>query len=422
MFKNILNTLTSKIGIAALTFINLSVTSHTLGAEGRGFISIFIASMTFIILMNGLVGSSAIVFLTPRTNFYKLLLPSYLWAFFSSILCVLGIIYLPNLLNPFIKNPLYHFPKVPPNYIWGLWTFSLLGSLTEFNMMVALGKEKIKQYNIIAFIQIALLTSSLVFFLIILKQKNIDSFMKAMYFTYIFTFISSFYILFKQEEKIELRRIKVAIKAIVSYGVVDQLSNIILFLNNRSSYYFLLYYVGKKDIGVFSVAVTLSEAVFLITRSISMVQYSKVANTKKKEENVLLTIQLFKISTILLIFCTMCLTFTPTLIFEWIFGKDFTEISDVLKYIALSTIAIGSASILNHYFSGIGKFQYNVYATLLGLIVTITGCIYLIPLYGMVGAGITVSIANFLSCIYLFIIFKQQGEFSWKMFKEAKMW
>ncbi len=64
MLKNILNTLTSKIGIAALTFINLSVTSHTLGAEGRGFISVFIASMTFIILMNGLVGSSAIVFLT----------------------------------------------------------------------------------------------------------------------------------------------------------------------------------------------------------------------------------------------------------------------------------------------------------------------------------------------------------------------
>ncbi len=422
MLKNILNTLTSKIGIAALTFINLSVTSHTLGAEGRGFISVFIASMTFIILMNGLVGSSAIVFLTPRTNFYKLLLPSYLWAFFSSILCISGIIYLPYLVNPFIENQHFQIPKVPTNYIWGLWTFALLGSLTEFNMMVALGKEKIRQYNIIAFIQIALLTSSLVFFLIILDQKNIDSFIKAMYMTYIVTFLASFYILFKQEEKIELHRMKIAVKAIISYGVIDQLSNIILFLNNRSSYYFLLYYVGQKDIGVFSVAVTLSEAVFLITRSISMVQYSKVANTKKQEESVLLTIQLFKINALVLVFCTICLTFTPAFIFEWIFGKDFTEISEVLKYIAVSTIAAGSASILNHYFSGIGKFQYNVYATLLGLLATITGCFYLIPIHGMSGAGITVSVANFLVCIYLFIVFKRQKEFSWKLFREAKMW
>lgn len=422
MLKNILYTLGSKVGIALLTFINLSITSHVLGAEGRGFISVFTASMGFIILINGLIGSSAIVFLTPRTNFYKLLIPSYLWAIFSSILCTWGIMNLPNLINPLIENPLYQLPIISSEYLWALGFFALLGSLTEFNMMVALGKEKIGQYNLIAFIQIGLLTSSLIVTLLLIGNNNIHGFLQAMYVTYIFTFLASFYILFKQEERIELKRMKVAVKAIISYGVIDQLSNIIQFLNNRSSYYFLLYYVGQRDIGIFAVAVTLSEAVFLITRSISMVQYSKVANTKKTEESILLTIQLFKINTLFLIICTSILVFIPPFIFELLFGKDFTTISISLKYIAMGTVMTGSASILNHYFSGIGKFQYNVYATLLGLVITIIGCVYFIPIHGVKGAGITMSVANTILCLYLFIVFKQKNNISWKMFKEAKMW
>ena len=153
-----------------------------------------------------------------------------------------------------------------------------------------------------------------------------------------------------------------------------------------------------------------------------MVQYSKVANTKKTEDSILLTIQLFKINTLFLIICTSILVFIPPFIFELLFGKDFTNISISLKYIAIGTVMTGSASILNHYFSGIGKFQYNVYATLLGLLITIIGCIYFIPLYGVKGAGITMSVANTILCLYLFIIFKQKNNISWKMFREAKMW
>ncbi|MCP4521138.1 MAG: hypothetical protein GY827_05550 [Cytophagales bacterium] len=420
MLKTILKTFGSKVGIALFTFANLIITSQTLGAEGRGFISIFVASMTFIILINGLVGSSAIVYLTPRTNFYKLLLPSYLWAIFSNCLCVYLIHIAPNFINPWIENPIYHITPIPNEYLWALWTFALLSTLTHLHLMVALGKQQIQFYNILAFLQIGLLTLSLSIFLLILKQYTVDSFIYSMYITHGMTFLASFYILYVQPEKIELRKIKVAIKAVVHYGVIDQLSNIIQFLNSRSSYYFLLYYVGQKDIGVFSATVTLSEAVFLVTRSIAMVQYSKVSNTKQSDKNIDLTLQLFKINGMLLIVCTTFLCLTPPIVFEWVFGKDFSQISDTLKYIAVSTVMVGCYSIINHYFSGIGKFQYNVYATLLGLIVTVFGCYFLIPNYGIKGAGITVSIANTVLFIYILIAFKRQSKLEWKEFLTLK--
>ena len=58
--------------------------------------------------------------------------------------------------------------------------------------------------------------------------------------------------------------------------------------------------------------------------------------------------------------------------------------------------------------------KYNLYAAIVGLIVTIPALYLLIPPFGMVGAGISVSITNLAIIIYQWVVFKRINKISVK--------
>ena len=63
--------------------------------------------------------------------------------------------------------------------------------------------------------------------------------------------------------------------------------------------------------------------------------------------------------------------------------------------------------IFSHYFSGVNKIKYNLYATFIGFVITIITIVTLIPKYGIVGAGISVSLTYLGAILYKWIIFKK---------------
>ena len=64
--------------------------------------------------------------------------------------------------------------------------------------------------------------------------------------------------------------------------------------------------------------------------------------------------------------------------------------------------------IFSHYFSGVNLPKHNLYGSLVGLLVTIPSIYILIPKYGIVGAGISVSITYLATIIYQWLIFKKE--------------
>ena len=70
-------------------------------------------------------------------------------------------------------------------------------------------------------------------------------------------------------------------------------------------------------------------------------------------------------------------------------------------------VFLSADMVFSHYFSGINKPKYNLYGTLVGLAITIPSISILIPMYGIVGAGISVSLTYFGTILYQWIIFKK---------------
>ncbi len=89
MIKNILGTTGTKILNALINLAILIILTREIGSDGFGTIILIIIAITVIQLFIDLVAGSALIYFTPRTDIFKLLVPSYLW-----IIIVMGLSYL----------------------------------------------------------------------------------------------------------------------------------------------------------------------------------------------------------------------------------------------------------------------------------------------------------------------------------------
>ncbi len=392
MFKKILGTVGAKFSAALFGFIIVIINSRVLGAEGVGTISLIILSITIILLINSFVGGPALVYLTPRFPLFKLLLPSYLWAVFVAFSATAF---------------MYRFSLLPREYSWHIMFLAIIHSLATVNQNVLLGKEKIKQHNLLTVLQISFLFLIVLLFYFVANRKEIFSYILALYTGYSINFLLGLFFISDDIKISKLKQLTIVIREALRYGFYVQLANIVQLFNYRLGYYLIEFYFSRAVLGIYSVGVQLSEALWLIGRSIAMVQYSRISNTKDKKYAKNITIKFIKLSTVLTTFLIAILLLLPDKIFAFVFSKDFSGLSSVIMSLAPGIIVMSGSLMLSHYFSGIGQHWRNTIGSSIGLAVTVILGFILIPRYDVVGAGLTASASYLSSACYLWIVFSK---------------
>lgn len=395
--------------VAIISFAIVVFTTNFFGADGRGEISLFVLNVT-LVSMFSLVGGTSLVYLTSRVTPENLLLPSYFWAFNSSI----GITAL-----------LWFVGLQDEQYIYHLGLLALMESLTQVNLQLVLGDNRIGRYNLVQFIQVGLLMLSLAIAHFVFDLNGIEAYIAAFYVSRLYSIVhslSSIYSLLGFEKPENIRaNFWVNLKNLFGYGWVIQTANIAQLLNYRVAYWLLeklLPEKGTELVGIYSTGINLAEAVWILSRSVSTVQYAEISNTRDDEYQVDLTVGLFKLNTIVTFLCMIPLLLIPSAWFEWVFGKgeNFDQIQLVLLFLFPGIIANAAAGSLSHYFSGVARYSVNTYGSLAGLIVTLIAGIVLIPAYGLVGAAIAASASYVVALLYQWIVFVRKENVSWKHF------
>ncbi len=396
MFQKILHTLTSRVGIAGLNFLVVVLTAQNLGAAGRGEISLFVANIALVLLFTSILGGTGLAYLSPRTNLYQLILPAYVWAMAVSGLVTLAIFLLG---------------QVPPEYSGHLFGLALLLAFFTINTTVLLGKEKVKTYNYLTFLQSLVTALVLVVGFLLLEVKTIAFYFTALYLAYGLTTLLSFLALLQLKEKPDFSNFTNNLDQLFRLGATAQLSNIITFLNYRLGYYFLNTLSDSKAVGIFSVGVSLSEAIWMIGKSLATVQYAKIINTELAEDAQLLTGQLVRLSFMVTLLAVVVLAMLPAEVFQFIFGKEFGTTNHVIWSLGLGIIATGTGMIFSHYFGGRGQYHINNWAALGGLAVTVPACWLLIPRFGPVGAGVAATLSYLTAFGVLYWKYRQETSF-----------
>lgn len=396
MFRKIAGTALARFSNALLGLAVVWIAARVFGAEGYGTVVLVILAITFIQLVNSLIGGPALVYLVPRHDVFNLFILSYVWAI---VVSVAG------------ANLLWLLKLVPNEYRHATLILSLFSNWTSVNMMILIGKEKIKFYNIISVLQTALIFAAIVFFAGVLKQSSVDYYIYALYVAYLSSFFMSLaairrYIVFS-----DLNELGKPIKPIIHYGGLMQLASIIQFFNYRLSYYLLGSFYDKAELGKFAVGVQLAEGMWLISKSIALVQYSRISNEPDNAEyakNVtLLFLKFAVIATLLMLAVLIAL---PQQFFTWVFGTDFVHIRLIILTLAPGILTLSASHIFSHYFSGTGRPQHNTISSASGFVVVLIAGFVMIPFLGITGAGIATSLSYITIFIYQFYWFKKAAE------------
>jgi O-antigen/teichoic acid export membrane protein len=254
--------------------------------------------------------------------------------------------------------------------------------------------QKIKYFNLLTLLQPLFLLISM-FLIYYIKKGNYFDYFYAHIFSLVAVIIIAHFLTQKTVGRIKLQLDFSVTKQSFSYGFQSELSNFFHFLSLRLSFYFIIYYLGNATLGIFSVGIAISESIWIICKSLAVVQYSKIikeGNTENVRKEVIST---SFYSIFFTMFCIIIILLLPTSVFGYVFGKDFSEVKQIVLIMSPGILFISFSTIYAHYFAAIGKLKIQVFKSVAGAVLTLLLSIILIPLWKMNGACITSSIVHF---------------------------
>lgn len=376
MINKIFSTFSIKLASAIFNLLIAVVVSRYLGTSGKGEQSLVLTTISFILIFENIAGGAVLVYLASRFKMWVLISLSYLWSF------VVGIVFYFILLQLDI---------IKSDYIVAVCLLSVINSFAANNANILLGKEKINNYNWINFIQPVFTLMSLLVFVGFIGGTSVVSYINSLYIAYFSALVLSLIMLLRLTDKKDSNincKWKAAIKAMFAMGFYNQLSHITSLLNMRLSYYLLEKYQDSGTLGIYSNAVSLSEAIWMVSGSMAMVQYSKIANSEDKNYSRQLTVNMTKISLLLTIIILIPMLLLPSSFYSFVFGKDFTNINYIMICLAPGVVFYNFALLIGHYFSGNGEYFKNTIASVGGLFVTLILSFAAIPIWGYYGAAL----------------------------------
>ena len=398
MFKKILGTGAVRVINLLTQFATLVMGTKFLGAAEWGIAYTVQVDNTFLLIGIELLAGSGIVYFTPRKKLSTLLTISYAWiaaVMLFYILCFKALSFIPD----------FYHRVIPEGYATILLLQTLTFSLHELNLNYFLGKEKVKTFNWVFLLQILTQVSTMAVFIFALNMVDARAFLYSQLCGYTLALIVGWAILLPTLKREGIDPIGQTIKEMFGYGAIMQLSNIVATINKRLNLYVLQGNCTQASAGVYGSGTQVTESVKVIGNSIGLVQFSALSNTEDKERANQLTLRFIKISVVLTLFAMIVVSLLPTSLFEWLFSKEFSEIRTVILLMAPGIVFFSAHNILANHFQGTGQPKYNLYASLIGLGITLPSVYILIPLIGIAGAAISTSLTFAAIFIYQWIIF-----------------
>ena len=401
MFKKILGTGATRVVNVLTQLATLIMGTRYLGAAEWGKAFIAQTDITFLLIGIELIAGSGLVYFTPRKKTATLMKISYGWI----ALVMLVYLLLFNILHFF---PNFYHTIVPEGYAWLVLLMTFVYSLHEFNLNHFLGKEKVATFNWLFLIQILTQVTMMSVFIFVLRLRTAKALLYSQLCGYSLATLIGWTLLFPSVKREDKEPWKSSLKEMLHYGAFMQLSTLVSTLNKRLSLYLLNTHCDERSIGVYASGTQVTEGVNIVGQSLGLVEFSALSNTENKQRASQLTLRFMKLSVLLTFTALLVICLLPSRFFEWLFSGEFNGIHTIILLISPGIVFFSAHTVLANYFSGTGKPKYNLYASLIGLSVTLISAFILIPLLGIRGAAITTTLTYSALFIYQWIVFHKQ--------------
>ncbi len=395
MLRRVVQNFSTRLATALLSFGVVWLTARYLGAAGRGAVSLFVTDCAAILLFIGLLGGSSLIYLAPRRNLWHLLLPAYGWA---ALVCGLG-----TALVGLLRQP-------EPLYLLHLGLLSLLQAFFSINTALLLGRRREGIYNLLTLAQVALLAGTLLAaFGAGGRWVAVETYYYAAYLAFGLPWLLSLHPLLglPDSRHRQGRRLRATTRELARHSRGAHFSNILAFANYRLGYYFVAYFADARAVGILSVGVSLMEAIWLIPRSAALVQYVDLVNTPGHGPLPESALRVGRLAVLGTAAAVLVLVLVPPALLTAVFGREFGPAQTVMQWLAPGVVIMSVQMLITSYFSGRAHYRLNNTASVVGLLVTVTGGLLLIPRLHTAGAALVSTLSYTASTAFLIWQFRR---------------
>ncbi len=182
------------------------------------------------------------------------------------------------------------------------------------------------------------------------------------------------------------------LKAEYSYGLVIWLSSVFTYLNLRLDQIMIRSMLGVSDLGVYSIAVSLAELMFLIPFSINSALLGRLYNTSDPQVSRRVLSQTLKFS--FYICAVLALLGIPlSLLIPVFYGAAYAQAAPATMILLGGMVFASLASISPQHFFSLGKPRIHLLLSGLTLLINALLNLLWIPLWGISGAALASSIS-----------------------------
>ncbi len=371
----------------------MAVARH-LGPGSKGTVTLLVTAMTFFLFISNILGGQTLIYLVPRNNLNSLVKPAYL---FSILIAIVG--YLVLLVTNIIPS---HFIEI-------ICLSGLLASITHIHQSILFGKQKIKKANVISVIPVAIQTAGILLCFYVLHYNNVNAFALSLLGSYAFTTVFSFFWVQKDFSVFPLFKNDLNAELIKSFysGVQFQLIEILQLVNFRLYFFILGAQQGLVSLGVYSVGISILEAVWIIPRSISTVHYVSISNTEEIKKESVRTIQLLKTSLLITGMILILISLVPAQVYAFVFGKSFEGITHSIRFLFPGIWVYNFVLVISSFYLGTGRYKPLIVTHLAGVVTLIIASLLLIPQYYMSGAGLAATVSFIVAALVSIYFFRK---------------
>jgi O-antigen/teichoic acid export membrane protein len=168
------------------------------------------------------------------------------------------------------------------------------------------------------------------------------------------------------------------------------------FTENKFDILIIGYFLSTSLVGIYSISIAIS-VIFqtIVQTSISTILFPVLIKTEIDKRG-LLTQKYFKLSYVLAFLFFVALLLFGEFFIITVYGDEFQGAYIPVIVLAIGALVKSPAACINSFFKASGKPEELYKTSVYTVIVNIVLCIWLIPLYGIIGAAIASSISYFL--------------------------
>jgi O-antigen/teichoic acid export membrane protein len=397
MIRNIFANFSSRLGVAVLNFAMLLMTTHFLGKETRGIVSIIGLGIAIIHVVSDLANGPSLVYLTPRTRLRTLWTIGSAWAIFTTIIVGIILIYIGN---------------IPSFCGTEILIVAVLIALHSLNQNILLGQQRIKEYNILFILQGIVQIISMAVCIFFFNQKSVYPYIYSNMVSFGLCYLIGLYLIHKNPPEPKIAEKRSVLLVLFTNGFYAQMASLFLILCKLKGQTSLKTILpnGEGEAGIYSTAFALGEAIMIFAASVSAVVLSNVSNHANHLETRKTVFQLGKLSLTLTFLAVAFFVLLPSGFYTSLLGKDFSPVKHVFVTIAPGIIFVSFGTVFGHYFSGAGKHYMNFISGSIALLTTYLTTDYFIEKFGISGAGYSSSASYVLLTLIIFSAFVLVGE------------